>query len=307
MWFYSETLFLLFVVRRISGDCGLSSLQDLSIPPYLQVDLESDQTILEGQLANVTCQDETKFLEPDLQGNNTLALACGSDNTFALDDNWPMCVTKCLVEAAAEEKAYQSPEGKLKLNTLGNECTNLSSLLDEKEVISVDESITYSCNDSAAEIGSSMANEIQLTCALNGSLTPNLAEIPPCLLPKNCSDPLEADAESGLVYDNSTEAPLAYRFGTYFCANESLITDFGKTFDVLCQEDGTFAAPDSWPKCREPFDCDDFVPYPSKESLLNDSTTVVEKEGHDAIYVCRDAPAFKVHKVYSPLKILLVE
>jgi len=184
-----------------------------------------------------------------------------------------MCVTKCLVEAAADEKAYQSPEG---------------------ELLSIDESITYSCNDSEAEIGSSMANEIQLTCASNGTLIPSLAEIPACLIPKNCSTPLEANAESGLVYDNSTEAPLAYRFGTYVCANDSLITDFGNTFEVLCQEDGTFAAPDSWPQCREPMDCDDFVPYPSKESLLNDSTTVVEKEGQKAIYVCRDAPAFKV-------------
>ena len=163
------------------------------------------------------------------------------------------------------------------------------------EVLSVDESITYSCNDSEAEIGSSMANEIQLTCASNGSLIPSLAEIPACLIPKNCSTPLEANAESGLVYDNSTdEAPLAYRFGTYVCANDSLITDFGNTFEVLCQEDGTFATPDSWPTCREPLDCDDFVPYPSKESLLNDSTTVVEKEGQKAIYVCRDAPTFKV-------------
>ena len=160
------------------------------------------------------------------------------------------------------------------------------------EVIAIDESITLSCNDTEAEIGSTMSNEINLVCASNGSLIPT--EIPACIIPKNCSEPLEADAESGLEYDNSTTAPLAFRFGTYKCSNDSLITDFGKTFQVLCQEDGTFAAPDSWPKCREPFDCDDFVPYPSKESLLNDSTTVVEKEGHDAIYVCRDSPTFKV-------------
>lgn len=117
-----KILYLLFfgatiVVRRISGDCGLSSLEDLSVPPDLQVDLEADQTISEGQSANFTCQDEAKYLEPDLQGNNTLTLTCGPDDTFAIE-NWPMCVTKCLVEAAADEKAYQSPEGKLKMNIL---------------------------------------------------------------------------------------------------------------------------------------------------------------------------------------------
>ena len=50
---------------------------------------------------------------------------------------------------------------------------------------------------------------------------------------------------------------------------------------------------DSWPKCRQPFDCTGHNPYPAPGSLLNNSVTEVEKEGDDAIYVCAD-PTFKV-------------
>ena len=104
-------VFLLFLAERILGDCDLASLEELSTPQDLQSDLEAEETLTEGQIANFTCKDESKFLEPDSQGNNTLSVTCGSDNTFEVE-NWPMCVTKCLVEAPDDEKAYMSPEGK---------------------------------------------------------------------------------------------------------------------------------------------------------------------------------------------------
>ena len=109
--FPRDLVFLLFLVPEILGACDLASLEELSVPQDLQSDLEAEQTLIEGQIANFTCKDEAKYLEPDSQGNNSLAITCGSENTFEVE-NWPMCVTKCVVEAPDDEKAYVSPEGK---------------------------------------------------------------------------------------------------------------------------------------------------------------------------------------------------
>ena len=46
---------------------------------------------------------------------------------------------------------------------------------------------------------------------------------------------------------------------------------------------------------REPFDCPDYIPYPTMESGLKDSESVVTKEREIAVYECFDSPQFLIN------------
>ena len=99
-------------------------------------------------------------------------------------------------------------------------------------------------------------------------------ELVPCQVPETCPDTIIPDPteESGLVFLNLTWPIIAYRFATYVCNDSSLITDEGKDYQIQCLEDGTFANSNlTQLVCREPFDCPDYVPYPTMESKLKGS------------------------------------
>merc|ERR1712242_282789 len=102
------------------------------------------------------------------------------------------------------------------------------------------------CNDSNAEVGSSLSNSIKLICSENGTFIPGSdnQELVPCQVPETCPDTIIPDPteESGLVFLNLTWPIIAYRYATYVCNDSSLITDEGKDYQIQCLQDGTFAS-----------------------------------------------------------------
>ena len=130
--------------------------------------------------------------------------------------------------------------------------------------------LEITCNDSNAEVGSTLKTSIILTCSENGTFLPD--PIPKCEVPSICPDDSipEPSADSGLIFKNLTGGPIqAYRFATYACNDTSLLTDEGKTYEVKCLQDGTFESSDLGTlTCREPFKCPEYIPYPTQESGL---------------------------------------
>ena len=57
---------------------------------------------------------------------------------------------------------------------------------------------------------------------------------------------------------------------------------------LKCLKDGEYEEKASWPVCREPEKCLELPPLPGSESGLAETTSVVEKEGDEAIYTCSD-------------------
>ena len=163
------------------------------------------------------------------------------------------------------------------------------------------ESYTLTCNDTEAEIDDTLTNEVTLKCGENGTFTPDT--IGTCAVPANCSDIPDADnAVTGLVYSGGSDPIKAYRYATFSCNESSLITDEGKTLQLFCQADGTFETR-TWPVCRYPHKCIDFVPLPPLESGLADSSTEVNFEAEEAIYACLEAPAYLVNGVDADFRL----
>ncbi len=160
-----------------------------------------------------------------------------------------------------------------------------------------------SCNDSQAEVGSTLQTSVTLTCLENATFAPFLTEsehkceVPPVCPDENLPSP---DPESGLVYKNATGQPtVAYRSATFVCNDSTLITDLGKEIQTLCLKEGTFEE-DVFSNltaitCREPVVCPEYIPFPTMESGLKDSASKVQYEGEIATYECFNSPTFLVN------------
>ena len=82
-----------------------------------------------------------------------------------------------------------------------------------------------------------------------------------------------------IIYFNSAD---------YRCNETGYITDEGFVIKLKCLKDGEYEEKASWPVCREPEKCLELPPLPSSGSGLGETTSVVEKEGDEAIYTCSD-------------------
>ena len=74
----------------------------------------------------------------------------------------------------------------------------------------------------------------------------------------------------------------------YRCNETGYITDEGFVIKLKCLKDGEYEERASWPVCREPEKCLELPPLPGSGSGLAETTSVVEKEGDEAIYTCSD-------------------
>lgn len=165
----------------------------------------------------------------------------------------------------------------------------------------VSETLEVSCNGSQ-EVGSSQKQSLTLTCTSSGTFSPNLTlEDHKCEEPAVCNEMPNYDTDtSGLVYQNVSTV-LAYRYGTWVCNDSSLITDLGYKVKSLCGKEGTFDesvfANVSAITCREPEKCPEYVPYPTMESGLADSESVIKREGDEAVYQCKNTPQYLINGV----------
>ena len=111
-----------------------------------------------------------------------------------------------------------------------------------ESVLAIGETITYNCNDTESEIGSTMANSMEFLCTFDGFLSPNITNYT-CEIPKVCGQPPDADsANSGLVFSGSGENVTikAYRTANYSCNETSLITDEGYDIYLPCLSTGEY-------------------------------------------------------------------
>ena len=78
--------------------------------------------------------------------------------------------------------------------------------LNTESVLEIGETITYNCNDTESEIGSTMTNSMEFTCTFDGLLSPNFTNYI-CEIPKICGQTPDPDsANSGLVFSTSGSA-----------------------------------------------------------------------------------------------------
>lgn len=167
--------------------------------------------------------------------------------------------------------------------------------------VSIGDTLDIKCNDSGAEVGSTLKDSLTLLCLPTGNFSPNLTlDVYKCEEPLPC--PAEnlpnPDPESGLIFKNESSPILAYRYAKFVCNESEFITDFGYEILSLCGKDGNFDDENfanlSAITCREPLKCPDYVPYPTMESGLADSESVVEKEGQIAVFKCLDSPKYLI-------------
>ena len=113
MYFTGTLLCLAKSVDEISAaNCQISQLQS-TMPDYLVFDsTPENDTIIPGIESILKCNSTLLFLEPDVNGNNTLNLACGEDGNFVFPDPWPLCVIKCEVSQISAELGYAPIDGK---------------------------------------------------------------------------------------------------------------------------------------------------------------------------------------------------
>ena len=164
--------------------------------------------------------------------------------------------------------------------------------LNTESVLEIGETITYNCNDTESEIGSTMTNSMEFICTFDGLLSPNFTNYI-CEIPKICGQPPDPDsANSGLVFSTSGSGEnvtiKAYRTANYSCNESSLITDEGYDIYLPCLSTGEYETRTEWPECREPVECKELPPLPDSESGLAETTSEVKKEGEDAIYTCSE-------------------
>ena len=279
---FGEIIFILvlFAVTEITSNCQLSQL---STPSHLKIEPLANDTLATGEFVTLFCADSqdssnlTLYLDPDVIGNNTLQVLCNQEDTFDSPDSWPKCLVKCLIEAPAAEKGFKVPT---------------------EDILKIGEKLTLTCNNSNAEIDDTLQNSVDLICAKNGSVVPVTFAPGVCAVPEPCSAdefPVPA-AESDLIFKNTSWPILSYRYAEFSCNDSSQITDEGKIIKILCNE-GTFESKDTWPVCRDPVDCTEYVPYPTLESGLEDSESVVKKEGENAIFECKNSPPYLINGI----------
>lgn len=202
----------------------------------------------------------------------TQSMVCGAAGSFpSSPDSWPDCRDIMDCSETAPEPDVNS---KLEAST--------STGLKEFEYTQ------YTCQNGYSLEGvthSGVSNNVfKLECGGGGTYATSISW-PTCLV-SSCLSAVIPTAANGLITDATGDTPVADEI-SYHCTATTQVTDEGKTKSVLCQPDGTFNVPTTWPTCRDAVACTDSIPAPPGESNLDASASTVTNEFDVATYACK--------------------